>query len=128
MRVIRCRGERRCFSPYSSPRQVLASSWSAGGRRAAGGRLRRNHFVGIRTTLTLVSDTAWVAAHTAGGHHLSTSGFGPLLTGPLLLTHPTNGGGAIIVFTGLGWMVVWILVAGVVGTRAAEQAVRDEEG
>lgn len=98
------------------------------GRRAADGRLRRNSFVGIRTTLTLASNTAWEAAHTAGGHHLATSGLGPLLTGPLLLTHPTNGGGATIVFIGLGWMVIWILVAGVVGTRAAEQEVGDEEG
>ena len=33
------------------------------GRRAMAGRLRKNHFVGIRTTLTLNSEVAWDAAH-----------------------------------------------------------------
>ena len=44
-----------------------------GGRRAREGRLRRNHFIGIRTTLTLNSDEAWDAAHLAGGHLLSVA-------------------------------------------------------
>lgn len=97
-----------------------------GGRRAREGRLRRNHFIGIRTTLTLNSEKAWDAAHVAGGHLLSVAGFGPLLTGPLLLTHPSNGVGAAIVFSGIGWMLGWILAAGVVGTRAAEAALGED--
>lgn len=97
------------------------------GRRASAGRLRRNPMVGIRTTLTLNSDTAWEAANRAGGRLLSVAGLGPLVTGPLLLTHPTNGGGLTIVVVGLGWMLAWILAAGVVGTRAAEAAL-DAEG
>lgn len=98
------------------------------GRRARQGRLKRNRWIGIRTTLTLLSDTAWDAAHLAGGSKLSVAGYGLLVAGPLMLTGPTNGGGATIVFGGLGWMVIWILVAGVIGTRAAQQAVADEEG
>jgi len=98
------------------------------GRRAAQGRLRRNRWVGIRTTLTLLSDAAWDAAHLAGGSKLSVAGYGLLVAGPLMLTNPTNGVGATIVFSGLGWMLIWILVAGVIGTRAAEQAVEEEEG
>lgn len=98
------------------------------GRRAREGRLKRNRWVGIRTTLTLLSDTAWDAAHLAGGSKLSVAGYGPLVAGPLMLTGPNNGGGATIVFSGLGWMVVWILVAGIIGTRAAEEAMADEGG
>ena len=98
------------------------------GRRARAGRLRRNRWMGIRTTLTLLSDQAWDAAHLAGGSKLSVAGYGPLVAGPLMLSGPTNGGGATIVFAGLGWMLIWILVAGVIGTRAAEEAMGDEEG
>ena len=97
------------------------------GRRARAGRLRRNPIVGIRTTLTLNSDVAWDAAHLAGGHLLSIAGFGPLVTGPLLLSHPTNGTGLAIVLAGIGWMLAWILAAGVVGTRAAQEAL-DADG
>lgn len=93
------------------------------GRRAAAGRLRRNQLVGIRTSLTLDSDTAWDAAHRAGGRLIALSGLGPLVSGPTLLTHPTNGAGLAIVLAGIGWMVAWVLAAGVVGTRAAEAAV-----
>jgi hypothetical protein len=96
------------------------------GRRARAGRLKRNRWVGIRTTLTLLSDTAWDAAHLAGGSKLSVAGSGLVVAGPLMLTGPTNRGGATIVFGGLGWMVMWILVAGVIGTRAAEEAVAAE--
>ena len=96
------------------------------GRRASAGTLKKNPLVGIRTTLTLNSEVAWDAAHLAGGRLLSISGLGPLLTGPLLLTHPTNAVGLVIVLSGLAWMVGWILAAGVVGTRAAEEAMRAE--
>ena len=96
------------------------------GRRASAGRLRKNPLVGIRTTLTLNSEIAWDAAHLAGGRLLSIAGLGPLVTGPLLLTRPTNAGGLALVLAGLAWMVGWILAAGVVGTRAAEQALETE--
>ena len=96
------------------------------GRRASAGTLRKNPLVGIRTTLTLNSEIAWDAAHLAGGRLLSIAGLGPLLTGPLLLTHPTNAVGLVIVLSGLAWMVGWILAAGVVGTRAAEEALEAE--
>ena len=96
------------------------------GRRASDGRLRMNPLVGIRTTLTLNSEIAWDAAHRAGGRFLSIAGLGPLLTGPVLLTRPTNAAGVVIVLSGLTWMVGWILRAGVVGTRAAEKALEAE--
>ena len=96
------------------------------GRRASAGTLRKNPLVGIRTTLTLNSEIAWDAAHLAGGRLLSIAGLGPLLTGPLLLTRPTNLVGLVIVLSGLAWMVGWILAAGVVGTRAAEEALEAE--
>jgi hypothetical protein len=95
------------------------------GRRAAAGRLRQNRLVGVRTTLTLSSQEAWDAAQLAGGRRLSTSGFGPLMSGPLLLTRPRNGVGATIAFAGLAWMVGWTMAAGAVGRRAAEAAVED---
>ena len=98
----------------------------AAGRRATAGRLRRNPVVGIRTTLTLSSTVAWDAANRAGGRHLSIAGVGPLVTGPLLLTQPSNGIGLAIVGVGLAWMLAWILAGGVVGTRAAEEALEAE--
>ncbi|MBT8165943.1 MAG: SdpI family protein [Acidimicrobiia bacterium] len=95
------------------------------GRRAQEGRLRQNHFVGIRTTLTLNSEIAWDAAHLAGGRRLMLSGYGPVGSGILLFSQPTNGVGAAIVLVGLGWMVGWILAAAALGERAAKAALDD---
>ena len=90
------------------------------GKRAVEGRLRQNHMVGIRTTLTLNSEIAWDAAHLAGGRRLMLSGYGPLTSGLLLFSQPTNGVGAAIAFVGLGWMIGWILAAAAIGERAAK--------
>ncbi len=100
------------------------------GKRAGDGRLRQNHFVGIRTTLTLNSEIAWDAAHRAGGRRLSLSGYGPVAAGLLLLPGPSNGVGATIAFAGLAWMVGWVLAAGSAGQRAAQAALSagDEGG
>ena len=93
------------------------------GRRAAAGRLRKNPFVGIRTTLTLNSEVAWDAAHRAGGARLSMSGYGPVAAGLLLFSQPSNGLGSATALIGLAWMVGWILAAGSIGQRAAEAAL-----
>jgi len=95
------------------------------GRRARAGRLRKNHFVGIRTTLTLNSEVAWDAANLAGGARLSLSGYGPVAAGLLLLSQPSNGVGAIMALSGLTWMVGWVLAAGSIGQRAAEAAMSE---
>ncbi|RZV42348.1 MAG: SdpI family protein, partial [Acidimicrobiia bacterium] len=81
--------------------------------------------VGIRTTLTLNSEIAWDAAHLAGGRRLMLSGYGPVGSGILLFSQPTNGVGAAIVLVGLGWMVGWILAAAALGERAAKAALDD---
>ena len=96
------------------------------GKRALDGRLRQNHMVGIRTTLTLNSVVAWDAAHLAGGRRLMLSGYGPVTSGLLLFSQPTNGVGATIALTGLGWMVGWILAAAAIGERAAKVALARE--
>lgn len=95
------------------------------GNRAGKGRLHQNHFIGIRTTLTLNSEVAWDAAHLAGGRRLMLSGFGPLTSGLLLFSQPTNGVGASIALGGLAWMVGWLLAAAVIGERAGKAALAD---
>ena len=100
------------------------------GKRAVEGRLRQNHFVGIRTTLTLNSEVAWDIAHRVGGRRLMLSGYGPVASGLLLFSQPTNGVGATIALSGLAWMVGWVLAAASVGERAAKAALNgtDETG
>jgi uncharacterized membrane protein len=97
------------------------------GKRAYEGRLGQNHFVGIRTTLTLNSQIAWDAAHLAGGRRLMLSGYGPVASGLLLFSQPTNGVGATIALAGLGWMVGWILAAAAIGERAAKAALDEAD-
>jgi hypothetical protein len=70
---------------------------------------------------------AWDAAHLAGGARLSLSGYGPVAAGLLLFSQPSNGTGAIIALSGLAWMVGWVLAAGSIGQRAAEDALADGE-
>ena len=96
------------------------------GKRAGEGRLKKNHFVGIRTTLTLNSEIAWDVAHRVGGRRLMMSGYGPVGAGLFLLSQPTNGAGATITLAGLAWMVGWILAAASIGERAAKEALGGE--
>ena len=98
------------------------------GKRALDGRLRQNHFVGIRTTLTLNSEAAWDIAHRVGGRRLMLSGYGPVTSGLLLLSTPTNGVGATIALGGLAWMVGWVLAAATIGERAAKAALDGTDG
>ena len=97
------------------------------GKRAGDGRLRQNHFVGIRTTLTLNSEVAWDAANRVGSRRLMLSGYGPVASGLLLFSQPTNGVGAAIALGGLAWMVGWILAAATIGERAAKAALNDSD-
>jgi uncharacterized membrane protein len=98
---------------------MIAIDWAA-----ANGRLRRNHFVGIRTPSTMRSDRAWIAGHRAALRLTPLH----LVTGIVVLTAvlftPTVAGLNVV---GLGGAVVFVVVAvftAIVAGRAAK-AVED---
>ena len=94
---------------------LIAIDWAA-----ANGRLRRNHFVGIRTPSTTRSDRAWIAGHRAALRlmplHLLT---GIAVLAAVLFTRTVAGLNVV----GLSGAVVFVLVAvftGIVASRAAK--------
>ncbi|WP_137725688.1 SdpI family protein [Prescottella subtropica] len=116
-------------------RIVLCLTFTIGGalivwalRSAASGRLRRNHYVGIRTATTMASDEAWTVAHRAGRPLTETGGWLMIVAGlaalvPMpesaLTTVTVAGVVALGGFTGAG---AWV------GIRAARALPGDEAG
>ena len=92
------------------------------GRRAAAGRLPRNWIVGIRTTKTMESDQAWIAAHAAAAGSFSVAGYVAVMGALGLLTRPSNGVGLALV----AGVLVAILVAAVLGARRAYRAIDED--
>jgi hypothetical protein len=95
---------------------------------AASGRLRRNHWVGIRIPSTMRSDQSWVAGHGAALRlmplHL-TVGVGLLLA---VLAAPTL---ETVHLIGIGGAAVFLVVAvitAIVANRAAKAAGSDGGG
>ena len=95
------------------------------GRKASTGTLQRNWVAGIRTTTTLASDEAWMAAHVAGGPAMTWAGVASVLAGLALLVRPSDAVGLVIVLAGTGVMLALVVVSAVKGQRAA-RAIGDE--
>jgi uncharacterized membrane protein len=98
---------------------LIAVDWAA-----STGRLRRNHWAGIRIPSTMRSDRAWVAGHRAALRltplHLLT-GIGLLVAA---LTAPTVRNVRLV---GLGGAAVFVLVAIVTGLVAGRAAKAVDE-
>ncbi|RJQ68850.1 SdpI family protein [Pseudonocardiaceae bacterium YIM PH 21723] len=81
------------------------------------GRIKRNHFVGIRIPSTLRSDAAWYAGHRAAR--------GPSLLGSALSVLPAIGSAFTVDRTHIVFILAWVLlvVGGVMaGAIAAHRA------
>jgi len=89
------------------------------GRRSHSGTLARNWWIGIRTNATLAWDDAWEAAHRAGGMLLTIAAIGPIVGGLIVFFQPSNAVGASVMIIALGWLLVFVIVAGIKGQRAA---------
>ena len=84
------------------------------------GRLPRQHWAGIRLPSTMRSDEAWYAAHRAGGPWLAAGGLAPAVVGVLLVAMAPDADAAAQASLALAaWMLAFVIVAGVVGVRAA---------
>ena len=90
------------------------------GRRSRAGTLARNWYVGIRTRSTLASDENWDAAHRASGGLLMIGGVGPVVGGAIVLLGPSNAVGLSVILAALGWLVGFVIVAGIKGQRATD--------
>jgi uncharacterized membrane protein len=99
---------------------LVAVDWAA-----ATGRLRRNHWVGIRIPSTMRSDRAWVAGHRAALRlmplHLLT-GVGLLLA---VLSAQTVDGVHLIGIGGAAVFVVVAVITAIVAGRAAKAVEGD---
>lgn len=105
-------------------------------KRAANGRLGRNQIAGIRTSVTLSSDAAWLAAHRAAESPTIVAGTGTAVGGALTLVTALVGGQflsadalpitvAIVALSTAGWLLAWTIWGGVVGQRAAAATLDD---
>ena len=87
------------------------------------GRLRRNHWAGIRLPSTMVSDDAWEAAHAEGSRWLAGGGGLVAVTGLLMVVFkPADATCASIAIVLAFFMLVTVLGAAAVGSRAAKNA------
>lgn len=90
--------------------------------RSRRGSLPRNWIVGIRSTSTLASDAAWVAAHRAAAPSLAFGSVGSVVAGIALAFRPSNRVGLAIVLVGLVWLLTFVVAGGYLGNRAARDA------
>lgn len=87
--------------------------------RAASGRLRVNHVAGLRTKATMRDAAAWRAAHRAAQGPMNLAGAGFVVGGIGVLPVFPPVVTLVSVLAACLWGVVWVLVAGVRGDRAA---------
>ena len=86
------------------------------------GRLPRNHWAGIRLPSTMASDTAWAEAHRAGGPILLGGGTLVATMGLMLIAfQPPDASVRIVSLFMAGGLLVAVVAAGVVGSRAARR-------
>ncbi len=98
-------------------------------RKSKVGKLKPNHIAGVRTTLSLSSDTAWYAAQRAAARSTTIAAWGGIVAGALVPTvvfwgleaDTTTVMTATIGLGGAAWILVWSLA----GTSAAQRAARD---
>lgn len=109
----------------------IALVWLA--RKSAAGTLARNGLAGVRTAVTMASDTAWYPAQAAAAPATAVAGWGGIAGGVLsaLACAFALGNAAPEWFVVLGlvllivaavWVLAWVIVGGVRGTRAGAEA------
>lgn len=84
-------------------------------------RLPRNGLVGIRTPSTLASDEAWHRAHRAAWLPTLLAGLVAVLAGLAAALVSSENAVAAVTLTGAGLLLVLVVLAGVVGSRAARK-------
>ena len=89
---------------------------------AASGRLKRNAIAGIRTSVTMASDEAWLAAHIRAKQATIWGGIAGVIAGLGALLPVPSAGLAAIVLAGCAAMLGFVLYGAVVGSRAAAAA------
>lgn len=85
----------------------------------ASGRLKRNHFAGIRTPSTMASDAAWLAAHRRTQKSTVIGGTAMIVSGLVAALPLTAWMLAGAVLLGSGIMVTCLIAGACVGGRAA---------
>ncbi|WP_305094494.1 SdpI family protein [Prescottella sp. R16] len=91
--------------------------WTA--RSAGSGRLRRNHYVGIRTATTMAGDEAWTVAHRAGRPLTETGGWLMILAGLAALIPMPEAALTAVTVTGVACLGGFTGAGAWVGIRAA---------
>lgn len=89
-------------------------------RATASGRIGRNAYFGIRTTATMNSDDAWLAAHRAGRTPTEAAGWCSAAIGGLLILVWSPAQLAIVCGIGAVGMLVLTIWGAVRGVRAAK--------
>jgi uncharacterized membrane protein len=103
---------------------VAGSVMAAVGWLGSNGKLRRNHWAGIRLPSTMASDDAWTAAHDEGGRWLAGGGGLVAVIGLLLIAfRPVDTSTAAISIVLAFFMLVTVIGAAAVGSRAAKNVV-----
>ena len=102
------------------------------GRQSLVGKLRRNAFAGVRTLLTMSSDTAWYPAQRAAARPTIVAGWGGVaggvLTPAVAMLAPSGSEDLSLEVIALAvavWMLVWVIAGGIAGQRAARSATSD---
>lgn len=100
-------------------------------RRSRDGRVPRNQLAGVRTGLTLSSDTAWYAAQRAAAPATEVGAWGSIVGGVLVLavgilpmTLPVVT--PAIVLATAAWLLGWVIGGAARGQRAAREAMDAE--
>ncbi|MFJ6654101.1 SdpI family protein [Microbacterium sp. NPDC091313] len=101
-------------------------------RRSRDGRVPRNQLAGVRTGLTLSSDTAWYPAQRAAAPATEVGAWGSVAGGVLvvvigMLPIASNAITTAIVLAAAVWMLAWVIAGAARGQRAAREAVLAEE-
>lgn len=99
--------------------------WMA--RASAAGRLKRNAVAGIRTTATMASDEAWLAAHIRSKRATLWGGVAALASGAGALLPVPAPALAAIVLAGCAAMLGCAIYGAAVGGRAAKAASKTED-
>ncbi|WP_218219992.1 SdpI family protein [Nesterenkonia sp. Act20] len=99
----------------------LLTSWL--GFTCRDGKLPMNALVGIRIPSTMVDAETWARSHQAAWGWIVTAGAGPVFSGLALLV--LGEGGGLWAIGGALWLLVFIIGASVVASRAARSTSSD---
>ncbi|MHA3683082.1 SdpI family protein [Leucobacter sp. HY1908] len=88
--------------------------------KSSTGTLKKNFWVGIRTTKTVSSDEAWEVGHKAGARWFSLAAYGLLIAGVAVLFTPRD---LVLVPVLIG--CVWLLICFAIASSKANKAIDD---